>query len=265
MDDIEEVQNSSKKWWQESSNNGWHYTGTKFIQNLMPRIIQIWIIFWWYKFIQKVMTRIIQQWMILKWYKIHPKSNDKNHPNMDDYRWHESLYRERHTIIIQKWMILNGEYIVIQKWMNSYGQFSSIFVVGLYLSYYTNKSLLAIIYHVPSCLINILLYFLMQETKDTTLKDQTMQAEFLNICKDLIRPFVYPVDCPKPFFRDIISSHQHYDEFPASMCCYGDSYSSKQGCRCRCGIERQVKSVCSRERIIHLIVNHNSYCCYDNF
>ena len=56
--------------------------------------------------------------------------------------------------------------------------------------------------HISCCLIII---FLMQETKDATLKDRTMQAEFLKICEDLIRPSVHPVDCPKPLIRELFS------------------------------------------------------------
>ncbi len=95
----------------------------------------------------------------------------------------------------------------------------------------------------------------MQETKDATLNDQCLQADFFMICEDLITPSVHPVDCPKPLiqelFSDSISSIQYYDELLTPVCCYGDLYSSKQAYRRRCDIEGRVKSVYSRGRMMH--------------
>ena len=45
----------------------------------------------------------------------------------------------------------------------------------------------------------------MQETKDATLKDKTLQAHFLKICEDLTRTNVPPVDCPKPLVQELFS------------------------------------------------------------
>ena len=52
-----------------------------------------------------------------------PILDEQNHPIMDDYRWHQSLYRKNCTIIIQIWMILTQQEIVIQTWMVLYGNF----------------------------------------------------------------------------------------------------------------------------------------------
>ena len=44
-----------------------------------------------------------------------------------------------------------------------------------------------------------------QETKDATLNDRCLQADFLKICEGLIRFSVHPVDCPKPLIRELFS------------------------------------------------------------
>ena len=75
----------------------------KVLSKKMTGSVQYWMLIAWYKFNPELMTRNIQKWMIMIVYKFHPGTDKKHpiiekkklqHPILDDYRWHQPLYRE---------------------------------------------------------------------------------------------------------------------------------------------------------------------------
>ena len=44
-----------------------------------------------------------------------------------------------------------------------------------------------------------------QETKDSSLSDHCLRADFLEVCEDLIKLSVHPVDCPNPLILELFT------------------------------------------------------------